>query len=174
MTRVITLKSVSLEIGMMITVIEKQGLRKKLIDACIAKQQFLIDDFKDRIKALTESRGLGNEESYDNDLVANNSINASEINSLNDLLEFANSELRILENLKVSQELIRNRVAPGAIVVTNHRTIFVSASLEQFRVEEHTYVGISTSSPLYRAMEGRLKGETFAFNGTEYKIKDVF
>lgn len=59
MTRVITLKSVSLEIGMMITVIEKQGLRKKLIDACIAKQQFLIDDFKDRIKALTESRGLG-------------------------------------------------------------------------------------------------------------------
>lgn len=174
MTDVMIFESVLLQIRIMITAIDKQGLRKKLIDACVAKQQFLIDDFKGRIKTLTESQGLGNEESYDNDVVANNSINVSEINTLNHLLEFANSELRILENLKVSQELIRNRVAPGAIVVTNHRTLFVSASLEQFRVDGHTYVGISTSSPLYLAMEGRQKGDTFTFKGTEYKIKDVF
>lgn len=82
-------KSLLLQIGFMITATEKQGLRKKLIEACIAKQQFLIDDFKDRIKTLTESHGLGNEESYDNDVVANNSANVSEINTLNHLLEFA-------------------------------------------------------------------------------------
>ena len=85
MTEIMIFKSVLLQIRIMITAIDKQGLRKKLIDACVAKQQFLIDDFKGRIKTLTESQG-----------------------------------------------------------------------------------------PLYRAMEGRQKGDTFTFKGTEYKIKDVF
>lgn len=174
MTAVIILKSAFLQIGIMISAIEKQGLRKQLTDACIAKQQFLIDDFKQRIKVLTELPGLGNEEEYDNDAAAKNAANVSEINTLNDLLEFANSELRILDNLKQTEEITRNRVSPGAIVVTNQCTFFVSASLEQFHVEGRTYVGISTSSPLYRAMEGKLKGATFVFKGIEYEIKDVF
>jgi hypothetical protein len=158
----------------MITAIEKQALPKKLLHACIAKQQFLIDDFKGRIKTLTEVQGLGNEESYDSEDTANNSAKATEINELNNLLEFANSELGILENLKTRLTFPIDRVALGAIVVTNLHTFFVSASLERFQVEGNIYVGISTSSPIYQLMDGKLKGQTFTFKGTEYKIKDVF
>lgn len=158
----------------MTTLAEKQKLRRKLLDACIAKQQFLIDDFKDRIKGLTETQGLGNEESYDNQVVASNSATALEINTLNDLLEFANRELEMLQSLGASQDVIRDRVAPGAVVFTNHRTFFISASLEEFHVGGHTYVGISTSSPLYRAMEGKSKGATFFLQGVGYKIKEIF
>lgn len=156
------------------TLAEKQRLRKKLLEACIAKQQLLIDDFKDRIKALTETHGLGNEESYDNQVVASNSATVLEINALNDLLEFANRELEILQSLVASQDVIRDRVAPGAIVVTNYDTFFVCASIEEFHAAGHTYVGISTSSPIYRAMEGKCRGEAFIFQKIVYKIEEVF
>ncbi len=174
MTPVITSLNGKGQFRFMITTVEKQGLRKKLIDACIAKQQFLIDDFKERIKALTETEGLGNEESFDNSDVAGNSAKVPEINTLNDLLTFANTELELLENLRITQDVDREYVSPGAIVVTNHHTFFVSASLEKFTVRGHLYVGISTSSPIYQVMHGKRRGDAFVFNGIQYKIRDVF
>lgn len=158
----------------MTSIIEKNTLRKKILDVCIAKQQFLIDDFKERIRALTEADGLGNEEPYDNSIVSSNSTKAIEINTLNNLLDFANQELELLENLKTTQQLVHDRASLGAIVVTNHHTFFISASLEKFTVDGHTYVGISTSSPIYQAMSGKSKGDSFVFRGVEYKIKDLF
>lgn len=158
----------------MITTTKDGGRRKKLLDACIAKQQCLIEDFKERINALTQNEGIGNEESFDNQDVANNITRASEINTLNKLLGFANKELQVLENLKITQDLHRTLVAPGAIVVTNHHTFFISASLEGFSVDGRVYVGISTESPIYKIMKGRGKGDSFSFKGLNYRIKDVF
>jgi len=158
----------------MITITKNEGRRKKLLDACIAKQQFLINDFKDRIKALTGNEGIGNEESFDNQDVADNITRASEINTLNNLLEFANKELEILENLRITQDVDRTHVTPGAIVITNHHTFFVSASLEEFSVDGQIYVGISTDSPIYKAMKGRAKNDSFSFKGLKYTIKDIF
>jgi len=158
----------------MTTITEKQNLRRQLIDACMEKQQQLIDNFRDRIKTLTEAEGLGNEESYDNDVLAKNAEKVAEINTLNELLEFANSEMRILENLRETETIIRDIASPGAVVVTDRGIFFVSASLEHFRVNGDPYIGISTNSPLYRAMEGASKGDTFSFKGTEYRIRDVF
>ncbi|HEY0769903.1 MAG TPA: hypothetical protein VGD31_06180, partial [Sphingobacteriaceae bacterium] len=83
-------------------------------------------------------------------------------------------ELAKLESLKLKQESDHNHVAPGAVVVTNHSTFFISASLEKLIVDGHVYMGISTSSPLYHAMQQKVKGETFSFKGIEYKIKDIF
>lgn len=157
----------------MTTTIEKQGLRKKLLDACIAKQQFLIDDFKERIRSLTAPNGLGNEEAYDNtDLVAS-SVKALEINTLDNELQFANEELALLTSMKSTQDIDRNRVGPGAIVITNHGTFFISASLEKFSMGGHTYIGISTASPIFQAMEGMQSGDHFTFNGLAYKIKGI-
>lgn len=157
----------------MTTSIETPELRKKLIDACIAKQQLLINNFKDRIKTLTENEGLGNEESYGSEDTASNSAKAAEINALNNQLEFANRELELLESLRATQHVTRNRVALGAIVATNLHTFFVSASLENFEVNGRPYVGISTQSPIYQAMEGKSAGETFTFKGTRYEIRAI-
>lgn len=173
MTWVIIISGHQVQIRPMITTVKTKGLRTKLLDACITKQLFLIDDFKERIKALTESEGIGNEESFDNQDVASNTVRVSEINTLNDLLQFANDELAILENLKTTQDVDRDRVVPGAIVITNHQTFFISASIENFTVEGDVYVGISTNSPIFKNMEGKSKGDTFAVKGLNYRIKDI-
>lgn len=174
MTKVIISIGLYKELGNMTNTIEKkQDLRKKLLDACIAKQQFLIDDFKERIRSLTEPGGLGNEEAYDNTDVVANTVKALEINTLSNELQFAQEELALLESMKSKQDIERSQVALGAIVVTNHGTFFISASVEKFTAAGHTYVGISTSSPIFQVMQGKQSGDQFTFKGMTYKIKDI-
>ena len=150
------------------------SLRSKLLSACINKQQLLIDDFKQRIKALTETEGLGNEELYDNSDVAAGSQKTLEINTINSLLEFAETELLVLETIRQTLDTKRESVSLGAIVVTNYNTFFISASLEQFSVEGSKYLGISTKSPLYFAMDGKKIGDSFEYKDKRYTIKDIF
>lgn len=158
----------------MIATTEKKQLRAKLVDACIVKQLALINDFKERINSLTEAEGLGNEEHYDSTDQITNSQKAIEINALNELLEFATSELELLEIIKSTQHMERDRPALGAIIDTNRGTFFISASLEQFVVAGTKFIGLSTKSPLYSAMDGKKKGNSFSFKGNHYKIKDIF
>lgn len=157
----------------MITMTEKNTLWKKMLDACIAKQQTLIDDFKDRITALLQNDGLGNEEEYDNNELSQKAQAAEEVNSINEALDLANEEMNVLLNLK-SVKAVRTHVEPGAVVITNLTTFFISVSTEQFNLDGETYVGLSTKSPLYQAMKGFTKGQTFHYNGISYKIKDIF
>jgi hypothetical protein len=156
------------------TTSEAIDLRSKLLTACMHKQQLLIDDFKERIKALTETEGLGNEESYDNSDVAAGSQKTMEINTINSLLEFAETELKVLETIKHNLEKRRRNVSLGAIVFTDRNTFFISASLEHFTVEGNKYLGISTKSPLYSAMEGKKVGDSFEYKDKRYIIKDIF
>lgn len=158
----------------MIATSNKIRLREKLVDACIAKQQFLINDFRERINALTEPDGLGNEELYDSTDQSSSSQKVIEINTLNELLEFAKAELELLEIIKSTQQMERDRPSLGAIIDTNRGTFFISTSLEQFAVGGSTFIGISTKSPLYSAMEEKKKGGSFYYKGTQYKIKDIY
>lgn len=157
----------------MITTVEKKGLRKKLLTVCIAKQQFLIDDFKERIKELT-SADVAFQQGYDQKDMAAQAERSTEINALNREIQFANAELDILQILSLSPDITHHHVTLGAIVITNHYTFFISASLEKIIIDSHVYIGISTHSPIYKAMEGKTKGETFLFDNIHYKIKDIF
>lgn len=138
------------------------------------KQNLLIGDFKDRINSLTETAGLGNEESYDNTELAGQQLKISEINMLNTLLEFANNEMELLENMNLMPTAIQDKAVLGAVVVTNRNTFFISASIESVEVEGQKYFGISTHSPLFLAMSGKAKGDSFAYKGKHYDINDIF
>lgn len=153
---------------------EKKGLRKKMIEACIEKQQLLIDDFKNRIHALLETEGLGNEEEYDNQHQARIAQNAMEINFVNQALEFANREMTVLQFISTFLDAIHVQPELGAVVVTDQASFFVSTSIEQFEVDGRSYIGLSTHSPLYLAMSGKKKGDIFFHHSTVYSIQDVF
>jgi hypothetical protein len=157
----------------MITTTEKKGLRKKLINACIAKQQFLIDDFRERLRELKPDEALDNQP-YDTKDIAAQAGQTTEINTLNRQIDFAKTELDILQTLSRSPDVDRDAITLGAIVITNHHTFFISASLEKITVDGHVYIGISTHSPIYKTMEGKTKGDTFTYNNVHYKIKDIF
>jgi hypothetical protein len=156
------------------TDIEKAALKKQMLTACIAKQQLLIDDFKKRIGALLVTDGLGNEESYDNNELSNLSAQIEEATAINEALHFAEDEMKQLMFLQFSGDKLNTKAEQGAVVVTNAATFFISVSIEQFRVDRDTYVGLSVFSPLFLVMKGLTAGEKFIYSGKEYRINDIF
>jgi hypothetical protein len=162
------------DISSMITSTEKSTLKKRMLDVCIAKQESLIADFKERIKSLLESGPLGNEESYDNNELSQQAQKNDELEMLNKNLQFANDELKVLQQLDARPDRIFMSISPGAAVVTNTRTFFVGVSTEQFQVDGDSFIGLSTKSPLYGVMKDKKKGQKFSYEGTTYKIIDVY
>jgi hypothetical protein len=152
----------------------KATLKKRMLNKCIAKQQSLIEDFKKRIEALLVTEGLGNEESYDNSELAHASMNVNEARALSEALQYAEDEMKQLWFLQLIPNKINTKAEQGAAVVTNSGTFYISVSIEQFKVDGETYIGLSVHSPLYLAMKGKAVGETFTYNGREYSISDIF
>lgn len=145
-----------------------------MLEACIKKQQSLLNDFKARLKTLIESQGLGNEEEYDNNKLANIAQGIVEANALNDALDFANREMNQLLYLKSIHDDVHEKAEFGAVVVTDIATFFISTSIEQFDLDGETFIGLSIYSPLFLKMKGKRKGETLSYNGATYQIADVF
>lgn len=158
----------------MITTEDKSALKQRLVEECITRQEMLIEDFRSRIKGLLESGPLGNEEEYDNSVLAQHAQSTAEIDSLNDALKFATDELNELIRLQAFVNRPVLLVSPGAVVVTDRATFFISVSIEQFEVDGEPFVGLSEKSPLYSSMKGKKKGQKFSYNGTGYKITDIF
>lgn len=156
----------------MTTTLNGSGLRSRLLDACITKQQLLINDFRVRLRNLAESQNISGDTYQTDDLSARDKIN-DETNLLNKQLDFAVEEMALLKRLRDMREQPHQRVGLGAIVVTNRYTFFVSASLEELEVDGRKYIGISTSSPLFTAMVGKKPGDSFSFRGDVYHIKEV-
>lgn len=163
----------SSKLAFMIT-IEKIALKNKMLEACIKKQQSLLNDFKARIKTLIESEGLGNDEKYDNNQRANIAQGIVEANALNDALDFANREMNQLLYLKSIHNDVHEKAEFGAVVVTDIATFFISTSIEQFELDGETFIGLSIYSPLFLKMKGKRKEETFFYNGVTYQIADIF
>jgi len=68
----------------------------------------------------------------------------------------------------------KTQVSEGAVVRLGDRWFVVSVSTAQFQHDEHTYMGISTQAPIYRAMEGLTAGERFEFRGRQVTVHEVF
>ena len=158
----------------MIITTEKSILREKILDACIAQKQSLIDDFEVRMKSLLESEGLGNEEEYDNNELSQKGQASVEVNSLNDALSTANEEMNVLRQLQAGEKISHVKAGPGAVVITNKGTFFVSVSIEKFTIDGKNIIGLSAKSPLYLAMRGLSKGSKFQYNNKAYTIIAIF
>ncbi len=156
------------------TQIEKAALKKRMLAACIGKQQSVIKDFRKRLEALLITEGLGNEESYDSSERSGMATQMEEATVLTENLQFAEDEMKQLTFLQLLGEETTGQVQPGAAVVTNVATFYISVSIEQFKIDGETYVGLSVHSPLYIAMKGKVVGETVTYNGREYRINDIF
>ena len=67
----------------------------------------------------------------------------------------------------------RDTVGPGAVVCMNDKWLVVAEATSTFSVDGTTYIGISTASPIYPAIEGHRRGDVVHFAGREFKITAV-
>ncbi|MFC5270012.1 hypothetical protein [Adhaeribacter terreus] len=77
--------------------------------------------------------------------------------------------LKRINSMKENSEIML-----GTVVETDTQDFFVSASLGAIKVADKTYFAISAMSPLFKAMAGKNKGESFAMRDKQYTIKNIY
>ena len=141
-----------------------------ILEACLQKQNELIDGFSNRLETM-ESDAID----HDHSPSQTESRTAGKMELLNAVakeLDFAKREMEFLKNLDPSK--VATIVEPGAVVVTNKRTIYICVSIEEFEVQGKEFFGMSFKAPLFIAMRGLSKGTSFKYNETEYDILDIY
>ncbi|MEZ7498155.1 hypothetical protein QO200_05320 [Flavobacterium sp. Arc3] len=145
-------------------------VKTRILEACIEKQNELIDNFKKREAEMNDDTFSQNESASQSE--DRRAGKYELLKAIGDELAFAQEELTYLNNLDVTKE--KTVVLPGAVVVTEQFVFFIGVSSEKVEVDGETVFGISTKAPIYANMRGLEKGSTFQFNETNYVIEDVY
>lgn len=149
-----------------------ENAKNDILKAGLEKQQAIIADFRHRITDVMDSEGGSRKEEYDNFHQTFTPETLAEVNILNNEIEFAAHELEEMRRINCAHP--HDKVEYGAVVKTDRKTFFVSASLEDFIVGNRNYFGISVNSPIYYAMKGKKAGECFKTRNVEYVIEEVY
>jgi len=80
-------------------------------------------------------------------------------------------ELRFLRQFKLS---ISNKVEPGAMVVLESQQLFILTGVGKIEIEGKIIYVVSPVVPLVSAMQGKKKGDSFVFRGSEMTIVDLY
>lgn len=147
------------------------NLSKELIyETSLQKQEDLIANFTSRIDTLNTDAIKNNQSaSQSEDRTAGK---LEMVSALQNELVFAQNELVFLNTINPTKK--NDIVEIGAVVITNKLKFFISVSSEKMTIENEEVYGISVKAPIYAAMQGLKKGDSFSFNDAEYNIVDVY
>ncbi len=84
----------------------------------------------------------------------------------------ANENIKRLEEFDCNK--LSEKVEYGCVVITDKQRLFVALGLGKIPVDDIAFYAISLNVPVFEAMKGRKKGDSFTFNGIRQEIKDVF
>ena len=146
-------------------------LKKKIWDACLAKQQALAATAKEAMdraqESANEERGSLEEkfESFREQLIRDRDMYARK------LAEHI-SGIDTLRQIDANRKL--SVVQLGSVVITDRQKLFIAISLGEVKVNGDAYFAISVQSPLFQQMDGKKAGDTFEFRDVKHTIKEVF
>jgi hypothetical protein len=148
--------------------------KKEILLAAMASHESVMQDFRNRIREMQANEVDENVDGPDKYSASHGAETIAEMRLLEEQLEFASHEWEELVRIESYHDDPHDKVEFGSVVVTDRRTFFVSASIEEFKVGDYVLFGLSVHTPLYKAMKGRRRGESFQYGGTTYFIKGVF
>ena len=150
---------------------EKILFKKELLEECLKIQHQLVKNAKRAMELAQESANdekgkMGDKfESFREQCQIDRDMFAKQ---LQEALEI----LHTLQKININQE--NKTILPGSVVITEEQNIFVSASIGKIKCADKNFFAISTMSPIYQAMTGKQKGESYTFRDKSYKILDSF
>lgn len=149
--------------------VDNKSLKSSLLDACIEKQQQMVQTAREAVasiqeSALSERSSEEMTDSFTAQLQNEQSMYTRRVHE-------ATGVLTILERVKGVKK--GTGVGFGSLVITDKMNFFVAASMGDFELDGKKFFIISTQTPIYEAMEGKEAGNSFSFRGQNYKIKEV-
>lgn len=145
-------------------------LKKKLLEACEKMQKERIESIQ---SAMDEAQQTANEYGLPKDRY--DSFRMQQLNKKDmfaNQLQKANSEFIALEKINDLKDI--KKVEFGAVVITTDQKLFISISLGKVEVGKDTFFALSPNVPIFEALKGKKKNDTFIFRGKTSKIIDIF
>lgn len=129
-----------------------------------AQQKRLIDDAQNASSQDTKS-SAGDKFETSREMIA------QEIRKLDAQLEIIRSQQILLQKLvKVTRQ---DQVVNGSLIQTNHGWFFLGIPVGKIVTEDITVFCLSLAAPLGQVLDGKKKGDSFAFRGKDYVIESL-
>lgn len=144
----------------------KQAARDKMMSLEAAELASAIAHYE---AFMAETR-LDDREGHDKDDIVGARENADLAAAFDHPVQAHHAKIDVIENLDFA---LTDTVGPGALVSFGGRWFIVAVSTTRFDVGGMSCMGISTQSPIYKAMAGLQAGDVFVFNGKEIVLQDV-
>lgn len=151
---------------------EKKASKRQVWEAGIRAQEAIIADFRGRIDELRATGEQYADEQHDAGAHSMNQSGEEQAELMAEQLLMLEEEMARLRRIQPDE--VHDTVHLGSVVITELQRFFVSVSIERFKVDGVEYFGISTKAPVYHAMEGKRKGESFVLNGRSLQILDLY
>ena len=150
---------------------DRAALKRSVHDRLMSLEEAELADAIAHYEAFLANSQLDSREVHDKDDIVASRENADLAAAFDTPVQTHHAKIDAIENTDFA---LTDEVGPGAVVSFSDRSFVVCVSTSRFDVEGETYMGISTQSPIYRAMIGLGAGDIFRFNGRDLEIQDVF
>jgi transcription elongation GreA/GreB family factor len=151
---------------------EKKASKKEIWEASVKAQQAIIDDLHNRVEELKATGQQYADEQQDSGARSMTEGTEEQAALMSEQLAMVVEEMEKLQRIDTASK--HENVHLGTVVVTAQQRFFISVSVERFKVQGVEYFGVSTQSPLYKALEGKVLGDTVAVNNHSFKILDLY
>lgn len=148
---------------------DKQNLKKKIIDTCIQTLENSVQTVRESIDELiqTASDYEGDHDLFDpfkEELMKKKDIQLEQLQKYLD-------DIKLVK--KADPKKISQQVEFGSIVITDKQKMFVAIALGKVIVDSEPFYVISTQVPVYKAMKDLKAGDTFTINNNQFTIKEI-
>lgn len=158
----------------MVSVLENIDTKKRILEVCINKLQAFTQEVKARMMNSMQEKRIAKNAMAEGAVHMPTAERNGDPNVLEQDLDNAIKDLRILKYLLNTIEEEHDKVGLGAVVVTHRNTFFVSADLQRLDIDGDKYIAISNQCPLFKSMRGKRRGERFIHKDLSYQILDIY
>jgi transcription elongation GreA/GreB family factor len=147
------------------------ALKQKLYELCTEYLLSKLDSAKQAIKNLQDSANEETKSSAGDKYETGRAMIQLEIEKyMSQVLELQKQK-KVLEGIKIQKEDLAAQ--PGSLISTNNGMFFLAISAGQFDVDGTKIISISSTSPIGAKLLSHRAGDSFSFNGREFKIETV-
>lgn len=149
---------------------DRAALKQAVHEKLMSLEESALASAKAHYENYLHDSQLDDREAHDKDDIADARESADLAAAFDHPVQAHHAKIDAIENTDFS---VTDTVQPGAVVSFNGRHFVVVVSTVKFDCDGVTYMGISTQSPIFKAMDGLSKGDSFTFNGREIVLDDV-
>lgn len=150
----------------------KLELKKRLLAECLKIQNNIVNTARTAMNEAHESALEYDEAAEDNMVDSYREQMQNKRDMFARQLEHSLEDLALLHKVITEKEL--DTAIFGAVVITESQKLFICISLGAIKTNTDQYFAISPAAPIFKAISGLKKGDSFTFRDKQIKILDIF